>query len=85
MAGGDPKDQAGGENFLSHDQRYAEADEFLNIRQSPMVGETVDHRLGTLRLLHVSRVSAVVARMRSIKKSMALLNLLNPEKIIADS
>jgi alkanesulfonate monooxygenase len=43
VAGGDPKDQAGDGNFLSHDDRYAQADEFLKIWRKLMVGETVNY------------------------------------------
>jgi len=41
VAGGDPLDQAGDGNFLSHDERYAQAAEFLRIWRKLMSGENV--------------------------------------------
>ena len=42
VAGGDAKELAGDGNFLSHDERYAQAAEFLTVFQRLLDGETVD-------------------------------------------
>jgi alkanesulfonate monooxygenase len=43
VAGGDPLDQAGDGNFLSHDDRYAQAAEFLSVWRRLMAGERVTY------------------------------------------
>ncbi len=42
VAGGDPAEQQADGSFLSHDQRYAEAGEFLNIWKRVLAGEVLD-------------------------------------------
>lgn len=42
VAGGDPLDQAGDGNFLSHDERYSQAAEFLRVWRRLMSGENVN-------------------------------------------
>jgi alkanesulfonate monooxygenase len=42
VAGGDAKELAGDGNFLSHDERYAQAAEFLTVFQRLLDGEIVD-------------------------------------------
>jgi alkanesulfonate monooxygenase len=42
VAGGDPKELAGDGVFLSHDERYAQASEFLTVFHRLLDGETVD-------------------------------------------
>ena len=43
VAGGDPKELAGDGIFLSHDERYAHAAEFLTVFRRLLAGETVDY------------------------------------------
>lgn len=42
VSGGDPDEQHGDGSFLSHEERYAEADEFLKIWRGVAAGESVD-------------------------------------------
>src|SRR5690554_5822899 len=42
VAGGDPVELAGDGLFLSHDERYALTDEFLQVWRRELAGETVD-------------------------------------------
>ncbi|MFL9609891.1 FMNH2-dependent alkanesulfonate monooxygenase [Methylobacillus sp. Pita2] len=42
VSGGDPDEQHGDGNFLSHAERYAEADEFLKVWRGVAAGESVD-------------------------------------------
>lgn len=42
VSGGDPDEQHGDGSFLSHEERYAEADEFLKIWRGVAAGEAVD-------------------------------------------
>ncbi|MCB5187475.1 FMNH2-dependent alkanesulfonate monooxygenase [Methylobacillus caricis] len=42
VSGGDPDEQHGDGNFLSHGERYAEADEFLKVWRGVAAGEAVD-------------------------------------------
>jgi len=42
VAGGDPAEQQADGSFLQHDQRYAEAGEFLTVWKAVLEGETVD-------------------------------------------
>ncbi len=42
VAGGDPAEQKADGSFLNHDQRYAEAGEFISIWKSILAGEVVD-------------------------------------------
>ncbi len=42
VSGGDPDEQHGDGSFLSHEGRYAEADEFLKIWRGVAAGESVD-------------------------------------------
>lgn len=44
VCGGNPADLAGDGVFLSHDERYAQASDFLHIWRSLMRGDTVIHR-----------------------------------------
>lgn len=44
VTGGDPAEAAGDGLFHSHDERYAAADEFLEIWRRVVAGETVDYR-----------------------------------------
>lgn len=44
VAGGDPLELAGDGIFLSHDQRYEHADEFLTVFRKLLDGETVDFK-----------------------------------------
>jgi alkanesulfonate monooxygenase len=41
VAGGDPAEQQADGSFLSHDERYAETDEFLQVWKSVLQGETI--------------------------------------------
>lgn len=42
VAGGDPAEQQADGSFLSHDERYLEADEFLSVWKAVLAGETVN-------------------------------------------
>lgn len=42
VAGGDPAEQKADGSFLEHDQRYQEADEFLQVWKAVLQGENVD-------------------------------------------
>ncbi|OQW69827.1 MAG: alkanesulfonate monooxygenase, FMNH(2)-dependent [Proteobacteria bacterium ST_bin12] len=41
VAGGDPAEQQADGSFLSHDERYQEADEFLAVWKAALTGETI--------------------------------------------
>jgi alkanesulfonate monooxygenase len=50
VAGGNPKDLAGDGIFLDHDERYVQADEFLQVWRGLMRGDTVNHHGKHLRI-----------------------------------
>ncbi len=56
VVGGNPGDLAGDGVFLDHDERYAQAGEFLQIWRRLMAGETVDHAGEHLRVERASLV-----------------------------
>jgi alkanesulfonate monooxygenase len=50
VAGGDPVELAADGLFLSHDERYALTDEFLDVWRRELAGESVDHEGKHLRI-----------------------------------